>query len=157
MNVHFSTAHIQEKESKTGERFCHLVFPSKTEQIWAVQGHLSGKATRNLGYLLKLRSTSKFANAAGERNCLNGFLRKLTRSSLLPVQFPSFDEHCYRADYSFPLNPIDHILSDLLPLKVTTHNMQPRSHDLTLRRVDENVYYTNVLQAFLIIASIYIF
>jgi len=62
-----------------------------------------------------------FANL-GERNSLNGLLRKLTQSGFLPVDYPSFEEHCYTADLS-PIKSMSYPSLDHLPTrKVNPHH-----------------------------------
>src|ERR1043165_7174009 len=91
---------------------CANVFPSPTVSTVNVSDVVRATTIARLLYASPV--WWGFATV-GERKRLNGILRKLTLSGFLPADFPSFDNHCSRADstrFRSILSNLCHVLHD---------------------------------------------
>jgi hypothetical protein len=92
--------------------------------------------------------------SAGDRDRIEGFLRRCKRFGYHDLRSPSFAELCVIADnrlFNRVLSNADHVLHSLLPPRVETgYNLRPRRHDRALTaqstRYSELNYLTRMMK-----------
>ena len=87
--------------------------------------------------------------SAGDRDRLEGFIRKTIRFGYLPTSAPSADEMCARADenlFKAVKSDPGHVLHALLPpLRTHEHSLRPRPHNFVLPDKNDKNFITRML------------
>ena len=83
-----------------------------------------------------------------DKNRLQSIISRMIRRGYLPIDNPTFDQLCHKADtglFTAVLNNPGHVLHKLLPpRKSNTYALRPRSHDRVLTLIDNNMRKTFV-------------
>src|ERR1043165_1799875 len=95
------------------------------------------------------------------KNRLQSIISRMIGWRYFPVENPTFDQLCRKADpglFTAVLNNPGHVLHKLLPpRKSTTYALRPWSHDRVLTLIDNNNYEENICRKNAVLLLIFVF